>query len=240
MSIRPRLTDLRCEHLVNPLGLDEPIPRFSWKLADTRIGATQIAYQIEVSARDAVIWDSRRVDADTSVLIPYAGPVLRPHTRYHWRARIWDHTGVVTSWSKTTWFETGFLNPLSTWPSAEWIHRPIPKSPADRPAVELRKTFHLPAAPREARLYITARGIFEPQLNGKRIGRDHLTPRIPHLRRHRPTHRRREHPRRPPLRRLVLRLFRLQDPTRQLRRPTRALRHSTSSRIRRLRPLDRH
>ncbi|MEZ0218259.1 MAG: alpha-L-rhamnosidase, partial [Rariglobus sp.] len=90
-----RLTDLRTEHLVNPLGLDEPAPRFSWKLADTRTGAAQTAFQLEVSARDAVVWDSHRVDDDSSVLVPYAGPALEPHTRYHWRIRIWDHTGTV-------------------------------------------------------------------------------------------------------------------------------------------------
>lgn len=171
-----RLTDLRTEHLVNPLGLDEPAPRFSWKLADTRTGAAQTACQLEVSARDSVVWDSRRIDGDTSVLVPYDGPALQPHTRYHWRIRIWDHTGVVSAWSESVWFETGFLNPLAPWPAAEWIHRPIAAAPSDRPAVELRKTFRLAAAPREARLYITARGIFEPHVNGARIGRDHLTP----------------------------------------------------------------
>jgi alpha-L-rhamnosidase len=171
-----RLTDLRTEHLVNPLGLDEPAPRFSWTLADTRIGAAQTAYQLEVSARDTVVWDSQRVDNDTSVLVAYAGPALAPHTRYHWRLRIWDHTGTASAWSATAWFETGFLNPLAPWPAAEWIHLPLPKSAEAQPVAQFRKTFLLATAPREARLYITARGIFEARLNGERIGRDHLTP----------------------------------------------------------------
>ena len=171
-----RLTDLRTEHLVNPLGLDETAPRFSWKLADPRPGAAQLAYQLEVSAAGTVIWDSRRIDDDNSVLVPYAGPALQPHTRYHWRLRIWDHTGTVSAWSSPAWFETGFLNPLAPWPAAEWIHRPLPAAPAARPAVHLRQSFRLPSAPLEARLYITARGLFEPHVNGTRIGNDHLTP----------------------------------------------------------------
>ncbi|HSI10039.1 MAG TPA: family 78 glycoside hydrolase catalytic domain [Rariglobus sp.] len=171
-----RLTDLRTEHLVNPLGLDEPAPRFSWKLADTRTGAAQTAFQLEVSARDAVVWDSHRVDDDSSVLVPYAGPALEPHTRYHWRIRIWDHTGTVSAWSSSAWFETGFLNSAVEWPAAKWIHFPLPATDAARPAGQLSKTFRLAGAPSEARLYITARGIFEPHLNGRRIGQDHLTP----------------------------------------------------------------
>jgi alpha-L-rhamnosidase len=175
MPLRP--TDLRTEHLVNPLGLDEPAPRFSWKLADTRTGAAQTSYQLEVSADGAVVWDSQRVDSDTSVLVAYAGPTLAPHTRYHWRVRVWDHTGTVSVWSDSAFFETGFLAPLAPWPAAEWIAHPsLPKTPADRPAAQLRKTLKLSTAPREARLYVTARGIFEPHINGKRIGRDHLTP----------------------------------------------------------------
>lgn len=171
-----RLTALRTEHLVNPLGLDEPTPRFSWKLDDSRTGAAQTSYQLEVSANDNAIWDSGRVTSDDSVLLPYAGPALQPHTRYHWRIRIWDHNGVVSAWSASAFFETGFLNPLAPWTGAEWIHLPLPKSIDVQPVARLHKTFRLKSAPVSARLYITARGIFEPQLNGARIGNDHLTP----------------------------------------------------------------
>lgn len=41
-------TNLRCEHLARPLGIDRQSPRFSWYLSDTRNGAKQTAYQIAV------------------------------------------------------------------------------------------------------------------------------------------------------------------------------------------------
>jgi len=177
LKSKPRVDALRVEHLINPLGLDEPRPRFSWRLNDPRIGAGQTAWQIEVSAGDRMVWDSGRVESPESVLVPYEGARLRAHTRYHWRVRVWDHTGEATAWSEPAWFETGFLSPKTPWPAAEWIAHPaLPKVPADRPAAQLRKSFRLDAAPWEARLYITARGIFEPWLNGERVGRDHLAP----------------------------------------------------------------
>ena len=173
----PVIFALRVEHLENPLGLDEPQPRFSWKLADKRIGAAQTAYRIEVSSGGATIWDTGRIASDASVLVSYTGPALSPHTRYGWRVRLWDHTKTDLGWSAPAWFETGFLAPATPWPAAQWIAHPsLPKAPAARPAAQLRKLFKLAAAPREARLYITSRGIFEPGLNGKRIGADHLTP----------------------------------------------------------------
>lgn len=177
MPVAVSISDLRTEHLENPLGLDEPKPRFSWKIADSRRGAAQTAYQLEVSAEGHIVWDSGPVDHDDSVLVPYAGPALQAHTRYHWRVRLWDQTSTPSPWSAPAWFETGFLDPLAAWPQASWIAHPnLPQAPADRPAAQLRKTFRLATRPREARLYITARGIFEPQLNGQRVGEDHLTP----------------------------------------------------------------
>lgn len=173
----PQVGALRVEHLVNPLGLDEKAPRFSWQLKDRRLGAGQTAYQVEVTSEGATIWDSGRVESRECVLVAYAGEALRAHARYEWRVRVWDHEGRPTAWSGAAWFETGFLDPMASWPGAGWIAHPaLPKAPADRPAAQLRKTFRLVARPREARLYVTARGIFEPRLNGERIGRDHLTP----------------------------------------------------------------
>lgn len=120
----PAITALRVEHLVNPLGLDDPRPRFSWKLADSRVGAAQTAYQLEVSAHGATVWDTGRVASDASVLVPYAGPSLQPHTRYHWRVRLWDHNKADLGWSDPAWFETGFLSPETPWPAAQWIAHP--------------------------------------------------------------------------------------------------------------------
>ena len=41
--------NLHCDHLINPLGIDNANPRLSWMLDDARQGARQTAYQIVVS-----------------------------------------------------------------------------------------------------------------------------------------------------------------------------------------------
>ena len=41
--------NLHCDHLINPLGIDNANPRLSWMLDDARQGARQTAYQIIVS-----------------------------------------------------------------------------------------------------------------------------------------------------------------------------------------------
>jgi hypothetical protein len=42
--------DLRCEYLVNPLGIDVQKPRLSWKLDSSIRGQKQTAYQILVAS----------------------------------------------------------------------------------------------------------------------------------------------------------------------------------------------
>src|SRR5687767_14339527 len=128
-----RATALRCEHLENPVGLDESEPRFSWQLRDTRIGARQTAFEIEVAAANADLpWSTGRIITDQSLLVPYAGPRLKPHTRYVWRVRIWDHNDAVTPWSARAEWTTGFLG--RPWPqNARWIARPVTDSKSSTP-----------------------------------------------------------------------------------------------------------
>ena len=59
---------LECESLVTPLGMDAEKPTLSWQLRDTRDGAKQTAYEVQVATSTANlaagkgdIWDSGKV-----------------------------------------------------------------------------------------------------------------------------------------------------------------------------------
>ena len=65
--------DLRCENLVNPLGIDATNPHFSWKLSSNRNGTKQKAYQILVATDSlslekgkADLWNSGKVKSSTN------------------------------------------------------------------------------------------------------------------------------------------------------------------------------
>ena len=55
------------EDLVNPVGIDDSTPVFSWKTASEQIGWLQSAYQIVVKKGDTVMWDSGKVEKGESV-----------------------------------------------------------------------------------------------------------------------------------------------------------------------------
>src|SRR6185503_7584486 len=80
---------LQTDNLTNPLGIDDPAPRFSWQLQDPTNGAAQTSYQIQVASsaellrqNTADIWSSGVVRSSQSMNTVYAGPALKPSTRY--------------------------------------------------------------------------------------------------------------------------------------------------------------
>lgn len=170
--------DLRTEYLVNPLGLDEKEPRLSWRLLDARRGANQTAWEIQAAStaegiEQPDLWESGQVKDPHSLDRIWQGKELAARQRVYWRVRVWDQHGEASPWSELASFELGL--PEVDW-QASWIGRHDETHYADRPCPMLRQTFELSAAPVQARLYISARGLYEAHLNGEKVGEDFLVP----------------------------------------------------------------
>ncbi len=167
------VSDLKCEYFVNPIGIDIAKPRLSWKLQDSRRGAKQTAYEIEVTSSDK--WSSGKINSDQSIQVVYGGPALKSRTRYQWRVRIWDQDGKESAWSEPAFFETGFFD-QSEW-KGQWIGSPELGGPYSSPPVPyVRKAFDVSKPIARARLYVTALGIYEIEVNGKKVSHDNFLP----------------------------------------------------------------
>ena len=130
--------ELLTENLIDPVGLDISIPRFTWILQNEKRGITQTAYEIEVESNDTFAWRSGRVLSDSSVLVAYKGLPLKSNTLYFWRVRVQDNRGYISDWSLPGSFRTGFLQP-SDW-KAQWITPTLEEDTVNRPSPYLRKT----------------------------------------------------------------------------------------------------
>lgn len=170
------LSNLRCEYLVNPLGIDVLTPRLSWWIQSDRRGAMQSAYRVVATDAETgyTMWDSGKVISDQAVHIEYAGKLLRTGQRIEWKVMAWDEHDIPSPWSDTAWWEMGLLHEtdwIAEWIGAPWLGGPRTISPCPY----LRKEFDL-ALIKKARLYITALGLFEVYINGQLVSDDVLNP----------------------------------------------------------------
>ena len=175
-------TKLRCEYTTDPLGIDARIPRLSWIGQGKGRGLMQGAYQVQVAANpealaaeSGLIWDSGKVVSDQSLHVPYGGPAVSSRARYYWRVRLWNQTGEEGPWSEVAWWEMGLLE-ASDW-RARWITPDLEQDAgASQPSPYLRKGFRLEGAVRQARAYVSGLGLYELEINGRRVGDQELTP----------------------------------------------------------------
>ncbi|GGH35200.1 alpha-L-rhamnosidase [Paenibacillus segetis] len=172
--------NLTAEYRSQLLGTGVTRPRMSWQLESDKNGTYQTAYrvQVNVSGEDfiAPLWDTEKVESDSSVLVQYEGPELRSSTRYYYRVKVWDNFGRESEWSEAGWWETALLD-VREWKAA-WI-TPDPQhiNPQVDPAFMLRRTVHLEGGEiASARIYATALGVYELYLNGAKVGEDLLAP----------------------------------------------------------------
>ena len=167
------ITDLRTEYKVNPLGMDEYVPRFSYRIAgDCR---KQTLRQIRVWKEEGeCVWDSGMVESDDCCQIPYLGKTLEKFTRYYWSVTVKDDQGNIFESGKENYFETAFMG--RKW-DGKWISAMIP-SGRDMFTAPHRffRDFELEEVPVKARLYSTALGVYVPYLNGKRLSEDLFLP----------------------------------------------------------------
>lgn len=184
-SLRP--VQLTCEHLAEARGLNTAVPRLSWALSGDGPDRAQTGYEIIVGSAEAVargegdIWSSGPQAGADGRLIAYAGPTLPHDAALAWSVRVRDEAGRWSAFAAPALVYTGL--PHALW-NADWIARyfvlPAGREvPADtiydnrwqaRPADYLVRDFTTAAAPVRALLYISALGLFEAEINGRRVG----------------------------------------------------------------------
>src|SRR6478752_3357036 len=164
----------RIEHHREPLGIGERMPRLSWRIAAAPAGWRQTAYRVELEQHGATA--THEVDSAEQVLVDWPGEPLRSRERVAVRIAVRGPDGDWSAASPTTTLEAGLLEP------SDWAARPVgalrnenPHSDERRPSL-VRRGFDVRDGLVRARLYATAHGVYEAELNGQRVGDDTLSP----------------------------------------------------------------
>ena len=150
--------------MTEPLGLGIKTPRFYWNCEG---GEKQTAYQIVCKRGGETVWNSGKVESSAMTHISYAGEELHSRDRVYWSVKLWDENGeggeIVSSW-----FEMGLLE-SGDW-HTKWVSGDYKPNKQYRQSVDcFKKHFVAHKDIASARLYASARGLYDVHINGTRI-----------------------------------------------------------------------
>lgn len=193
--------DLKLEFMRDPLGIDLTAPLLSWILTADARNSRQTAYQLQVYAEIAenqrsLIYDSGVISDDRSSMT-LRKLAFESATRYWWRVRVWDEGHEPGAWSDFAYFETGLLEEKD-WADAQWAEPEQESEPLiaqeevnferlypelhdeDRlvPTLILKRRFQAGREIWKARAYVSAHGVYQLSINGRRAGKYELAPEV--------------------------------------------------------------
>lgn len=169
-----QVTNLLIENRIEPTGIDKAAPRLSWQLFSSNRNVMQTAYEIRVATdvkslekEKKLAWNSGKISSEQSVYVPYNGNELQPGTTYYWQVRVWDNQGNRSKWSQPSHWLTG-IKDVDNW-KAQWIQVGFEEEEG-RPSPMFRKEFNSSKKIKHAVAFVTAKGVYEAEINGKKVG----------------------------------------------------------------------
>ena len=167
-----KITWVRFEHHEeNTIGIGESAPHISWSFEGNEKNWKQVSYELEITRSTGEI-ETWAVESEQSSLVPWIGAPLGSGEKAAVRIRVFGNDGKRGEWSEKGVVEAGLLN-REDWKCKliEPGNRLVPGSP--HRTVVFRRVVNVENAVAEARLYITAHGVYEARINGRKVG-DHV------------------------------------------------------------------
>ncbi len=173
-----KVYDLKCEGMSNPLGIDSPIPHFSWKLA-WESPSVQSAYELQIASSESALISGKadllstgKVASKDQVMIPYSGKILKSKDLCFWRVRVWNTEGEVSEWSELQRFSIGVIDGDTL--KGEYIGA----VPGEGRAALLRKSFNTGKVGETFFLHVNSLGYHEVYINGEKVSDAVLSPAV--------------------------------------------------------------
>ncbi|MFC5847220.1 family 78 glycoside hydrolase catalytic domain [Deinococcus petrolearius] len=172
----PRVLDLRAEYRHEAFGTGESAPRLSWRTETDSANWRQRGYALQAfGAAGELLGATGRTESGESVLVPWPFRPLASRERVQVQVRVWGDDQRPSDWSAPLDLEVGLLAP-EDWSAAFVTPDRDEDTARPQPSPLLRREFDVRGPVRRARLYLSALGVYEARLNGRRVGDDVLAP----------------------------------------------------------------
>ncbi len=159
-----KVMDLKVNHLTNPLGHNLDSITLSWR-TDTIVDASEVLVATDRAFEHLVY---RSGDVKNINQIAYVIDIdVKPRTRYFWKVCTKNNEGV--SESDIAYFESGKRNEA-------WLGKWITSENKKEQSIILRKDFHSQTKPVSARMYMVGLGLYELEINGRKVSNEILMP----------------------------------------------------------------
>lgn len=180
--------ETKCENIVNPLGIQNITPSISWKIKSDKRDVYQLKYKIIASTtietlneKEADLWNSGWVESPQTLNIKYDGDVLSSGNYVYWKVKVETNIG-TSKWSEPALFSIGLLN------DEQWIGDWIGLDGFFGNETDTQRRTRLGARYfrheftsenkkiKNATAYICGLGLYELNINGKKVGDYVLSP----------------------------------------------------------------
>jgi alpha-L-rhamnosidase len=158
------------EHYEPGQAVGIPSPRLSWRFSGSTKDWQQKSYDLRIT-RDGKT-ETLHVDSGESVLVPWPSAALRSREQATAEVSVTGVDGETTPWVSAK-VEAALLG-RDDW-SAKVVTGAEQAADEAKTPILLRKHFSVPHDG-SARLYITALGLYEAEINGRRVGDHVLSP----------------------------------------------------------------
>lgn len=164
------IAELKAEHYQTGFGIFHSTPRLSWRFAATSVPDwKQTAYEIVVKRSGRK--ESYQINSSESSLVPWPSSALSSREAAHVSVRAIGTNAIQSDWAELT-LEATLLD-RDDWKAA-LISGPPQELDRPKKPFRMRKIFLYEDGP--ARLYATAHGIYQVEINGQVVGDQVLSP----------------------------------------------------------------
>lgn len=158
--------------------INNATPSISWKFSGPEENWHQASYQIKIRLENEPQWkEYPAVSSKNNLFVTWPGEPLKSRASFDLSVRVQGQEGDFSEWSEPVHGQVGILAEQEQWPAKFIALKNQPREDGETaPETLFRKCFSISKNVKSAKVFSTGLGIYNLELNGKKVAEDFLNP----------------------------------------------------------------